>query len=121
MRAHILTPVMLLSGDRRAHVSELCDPESYKPLVMIANLIPSTLAMTFTVSVMLTAKDGLTAGGIIDGLMKLSALPIVGFRGYAEGYSFSKNGKAVWLVTKKRLLETFLNEKAAGKFGAQNS
>lgn len=69
--------------------------------------------MAFTVSVILHTKDGLDASSVMDGIFKLTALPIIGLRGYSEGYSFVKNGKSAWLETKSRLLETFLSDKTA--------
>ena len=64
--------------------------------------------MVFTVSVMLTTKDGMTVSSVIEGLLKLSALPIIGFRGMLDGYKFAKEEKSAWLETKARLLESFL-------------
>ena len=58
----------------------------------------------------MSTKDGTTLDSIIDGLFKLTALPIVGLRGYSEGYSYVKNSKTVWIETKARLLEAFLAE-----------
>jgi hypothetical protein len=110
MRAVALTPQTLLSVNRSGLESELCDPERKKLLHLVLQLIPSTLCMAFTVSVILSTKDGTTLDSVIDGLFKLTALPIVGLRGYSEGYSYVKNSKTVWVETKARLLEAFLNE-----------
>ena len=110
MRAVALTPQTLLSVNRSGLESELCDPERKKLGHLVLQLIPSTLCMAFTVSIMLSTKDGTTLDSVIDGLFKLTALPIVGLRGYSEGYSYVKNSKTVWVETKARLLEAFLNE-----------
>ncbi len=110
MSAVTLSPNILLSVSREGRRSELIDPERHKLLHLAMKLIPSTLCMAFTVSVMLNAKDGMTLDGVIDGLFKLTTLPIVGLRGYSEGYSYIKNSKTVWLETKARLIETFLLE-----------
>jgi hypothetical protein len=56
---------------------------------------------------MLTAKDGLTATAVIEGILKLSTLPVVGFRGYAAGYSYIRRSYIPWIETKSRLLEAY--------------
>ena len=110
MRAVSLTPQILLSASRQSAESELCDPERKKLLYLFLKLIPSTICMAFTVSMIMSTKDGTTLDSIIDGLFKLTALPIVGLRGYSEGYSYVKNSKTVWIETKARLLEAFMAE-----------
>ncbi len=110
MSAVKLTPQLLLSGAAVSAKSELENPEKKKILSSFLNLLPSTLCMIFTVSVILTAKGDLTPSVIVEGLIKLSALPIIGFRGYTAGYSFVKNKKVLWVQTKTRLLETFIRE-----------
>ena len=75
---------------------------------MLLNLIPTTLCMVITISVMLSLKESLGPAEIFEGLMKLSALPIIGIRGYVCGYSYAKDVRARWLETKSRLLEGFL-------------
>ena len=55
--------------------SELASPERKKLATSLRILLPSTACMIFTISVMLTAKDELSASVIIDGILKLSALP----------------------------------------------
>ena len=107
MKAVKLTPTVLLSRSHGAIKSELCDPTRKKISAGLASLIPSTLCMIFTVSVILTTKDGLTASTVIAGILKLTALPIVGFKGAMDGYRFAKDDKSLWLETKARLLETF--------------
>jgi hypothetical protein len=69
--------------------------------------------MVFTLSVILTAKDDLTLSTVIDGLVKLSALPIVGFKGMLDGFRFAKEDKSGWLETKARLLESFVEQSQA--------
>ena len=111
MRAVKLTPTILLSRSHSASKSELCDPGYKKILASLTSLIPSTVCMIFTVSVILTAKDGLTPTAIIEGIVKLSALPIVGFKGMLDGYKFAKEDKSAWLETKSRLLQSYLSSK----------
>ena len=110
MRAVHLTPALLLSGAGNSISSELENPERKKLLFSFINLLPSTLCMIMTVSVILTVRGDLSLSVILDGLLKLSALPIIGFRGYCAGYSFVKDKRSVWLETKARLLESFVKE-----------
>lgn len=114
MKAVPLTPKTLLCAERRSSKSELYNPERLKLLTMFVKLIPSAICTTVTVSVMLTAKDGLTAATVIEGILKLSTLPIVGFKGYASGYSFVRNSLTPWTETKTRLLDAFFKEKSDG-------
>lgn len=111
MRAVRLTPAVLLSRSHGMGKSELTDPSYKKISGALISLIPSTVCMIFTVSVMLSAKDGQTVYTVLNGLLKLSALPIVGFKGTMDGYRFVKEDKSGWLETKARLLESFLSAK----------
>ncbi len=113
MKAVKLTPALLLSGASLSTSSELEDPEKRWLLRSLLSLLPSTLCMIFTVSVMLTLKGDLTPSVIVDGLIKLSALPVIGFRGYSAGYSFVKEKKSAWLETKARLLSAFAEAEKA--------
>lgn len=108
IRAVNLTPHTLLSSSHGIGKSELEGPGKAKLLSSLISLIPSTVCMIFTVSVMLTTKDGMTVSSVIEGLLKLSALPVIGFRGMLDGYKFAKEEKSAWLETKARLLESFL-------------
>ncbi|MBO5879045.1 MAG: hypothetical protein J6Q68_00630 [Clostridia bacterium] len=110
MRAVSLTPRQVLTKERTATKSELQNPEKRRLFRLIMRLIPTTVGMTVTVSVMLTAKEGLDAGTVIEGILKLSTLPVVGFRGYSNGYSFVKKSCIPWLETKRRILEAFNKE-----------
>ena len=107
MRAIALTPATLLSGEHRSSGSELENPEKKKLLTSLSVLIPSTACMIFTISVILTAKGDMTASVIIDGILKLSALPIIGLRAYSAGYSYAKEEKSLWLEARARLLSSF--------------
>ncbi|MBE6532186.1 MAG: hypothetical protein E7676_01600 [Ruminococcaceae bacterium] len=111
MRAISLTPATLLSGERGGGGSELESPEKKKLLTSLRILIPSTACMIFTISVILTAKGDMTASVIIDGILKLSALPIIGLRAYSAGYSYAKEEKSLWLEARARLLSSFANQK----------
>ncbi len=103
-----LSPKMLLTQERSSSKSELSNPDRAKIPHMILKLIPTTLCMTLTVSVMLSAKENLDAAAVIDGIFKLSSLPIIGFRGYASGYGYTKRTLPSWLDTKSRLLDAFI-------------
>lgn len=105
-----LAPQTLLTHERSASRSELQNPERGKLIGMIVRLIPTTLCTFFTASVILTTKTDLTVSTVIEGILKLSTLPVIGFKGYQIGYYFAKGEKAVWIETKARLLEAFLEE-----------
>lgn len=102
-----LTPGALLSCGWKSRGAEIWDPSQTKFLRLIIRLIPSTLCMTLTVSVVLSAKPDLDAATVIDSILKLSALPVIGFRGYARGYNYSRCDVAEWLRAKARLLSAF--------------
>lgn len=110
LRAIELTPKMLLSTHSARSKSELENPQKSKHIGMILKLIPTTVCMTVTVSVALTAKDNLSATTVIDGIFKLASLPIIGLRGYASGYFYARYTYPLWLDTKSRLLDAFLKE-----------
>jgi len=100
----------LLSAERR-HESELRDPKTYRLLSMVIRLIPSTVCMLFTVSVMISTRDNMTVAGIIEALLKLSTLPIIGLKGYAAGYQYATENEQDWLEIKTRLLGSFISSK----------
>lgn len=108
IRAAQISPGDLISGGKPRNRGELENPEPRARLKMLLNLIPTTLCMVITISVMLSLKESLGPAEIFEGLMKLSALPIIGIRGYVCGYSYAKDVRARWLETKSRLLEGFL-------------
>ncbi len=111
MQPVVLTPKALLSRERTYGRSELEDPDKRKIPLLLLRLIPSTVCMTVTVSVMLSAKEGLSLNDILNGIIKLSALPIIGFKGYSAGYSFAKHNISLYLETKANILEEFINTK----------
>ena len=112
MRAVNLTPQSLLCGSHYSTKSELSNPIYKKIGGALLSLIPSTVCMVFTVSVILTAKEGQNIYTVLNGILKLSALPIVGFKGALDGYSFSKEYKSGWLEAKARIIEAFLEQEA---------
>ena len=119
LRAIPLSPKTLLSTQNTRSKSELENPEKSKHLHMLMKLIPTTLCMTVTVSVVLTAKDNMTLTTVLDGIFKLASLPIIGLRGYASGYFYARYTLPLWLDTKSRLLDAFIKESEVG-FEAKN-
>ena len=111
LRAIKLSPAVLLSRSHGITKGELTNPRGKKIQGALISLIPSTVCMIFTVSIILTAKEGMTWQTVMDGMLKLSALPIVGFKGLIDGYGFAKEDKAGWLEAKARLIESFLEAK----------
>lgn len=97
----------LLSGNKRQE-SELKNPESSRLFHMILKLIPSTVCTIFTISVMISVKDNMTAAGVIEALLKLSTLPVIGLKGYSGGYEYVTSSEIGWMETKARLLDAFL-------------
>lgn len=111
MRSISLTPSMLMSSSHLHKSNELVNPRKKKILGALGSLLPSTVCMIFTLSVMLTTKEGMTPSTVIDGIVKLSALPVVGFKGMIDGFRFSREDKSVYLESKARLIESFLLSK----------
>lgn len=101
-----LTPEMLIYHGGGGAI-RIYDPKRGKTLMLILKILPSTVCMLFTASVVLSAKE-LDMVTVIEGIMKLSTLPIVGFRGYLNGYNYKKDNEAEWMKTKIRLIEGFL-------------
>ena len=87
---------------------ELTNPERGRVLSMIIKLIPSTVCTLFTISVMISVKDNLTAAGVIEALLKLSTLPVIGLKGYSGGYEYVTGSEIAWINTKCRLLDAFV-------------
>ena len=109
MKPVFITPKVLLSRERACRRSELENPETRKLLSLLLRLIPSAVCTLITVSVILTAKDGLTVTDVLNGVLKLSALPVAAFRGYSQGYTYAKHSLSLWLDTKSGILEGYLN------------
>ena len=102
-----LTPQLLLSRKRWHKRSELSNPEKSKVPMLLLKILPSTICMILTVSVMLNVKEDMTASDVINGILKLSALPVIGFKGYSAGYGYTKNSLSLWIETKANILEKF--------------
>ena len=109
MRPIDINPRLILSKERSEGRSELFNPGKNKIIRLIIKMIPSSICMLFTVSLILGAKDGMTREFIIESILKLSALPIIGLKGYAEGYRYAKCDLPLWLDTKTRLITAFID------------
>lgn len=105
-----LTAAALMSRDGRCSGGELKNPENGKILSLFLRMLPSTVCMIFTVSVMISTRDGMSAGAVIECILKLSTLPIIGLRGYSTGYEYATVTDCAWLETKTELLDAFLSE-----------
>ncbi len=112
MRPNVLSVRELLSADRLRGRAELKNPEGGKLLGMILRLIPSTVCMILTVSVMISVKDGMTFSDVAEGLLKLSALPIIGLKGYTAGYEYATVAEKEWLDGKASLLGAYISHRA---------
>lgn len=110
LRAVELSPKTLLSREHTKSKSELSNPEIFKLLRLALKLIPTTLCMLLTISIIPSVKEDMTASAVIEGILKLSSLPIIGFRGYSAGYFYARRSKCLWIETKTRLLEAFIKE-----------
>lgn len=93
--------------------SEPRRPGIGKIINMIIRLIPSTVCTFFTVSVIISAKDGLTFSSIVESILKLSTLPIIGLKGYSLGYEYVLGAEISWIEMKTELLDAFIKRKSA--------
>jgi hypothetical protein len=112
LKAVPLSPKTLLAKEHTGRKSELSNPEIFKLLKLAVKLIPTTLCMLVTVSIIPSLKEDLGFAAIVEGLLKLSSLPIIAFRGYSAGYFYVRRSKVAWLETKIRLLGAFLKRQA---------
>lgn len=108
MKAFSITPRDLLARQRSERRGELNNPSSGKFLRMMLRMIPTTVGTVFTVSLMISFKDGMTWQTVAESLIRLSALPIVALRAYAHGYSFASDELSSWIETKSRIIEAYL-------------
>ena len=110
LKAIPLSPKTLLSREHTEAKSELSNPEAFKIARLVLKLVPTTLCMLLTVSIIPSAKENMTASAVIEGILKLSSLPIIGLRGFIAGYRHVKERKVSWLETKTRLISAFVGE-----------
>ena len=103
-----ITPELLLTPEEKGHQS-VTDPKRGKYLALTLKILPSTLCMLLTASVVLTFKE-MSVESVIEGILKLSTLPVVSLRGYAGGYNYKRYKEAPFIESKIRLLEGFLSK-----------
>lgn len=82
-----------------------------KIINMTIRLIPSTVCTFFTVSVIISAKDGLTFSSVVESILKLSTLPIIGLKGYSLGYEYVLGTEISWIEMKTELLDAFIKRR----------
>ena len=111
MKPRRLTPAMLLS--REGGDGELIAPTGKRALALVIRLFPTTVCTFFTGAIVLGLKDNLTAQSIIEGIVKLSALPVIAVKGYSAGFAYARGELSAWLNTKAKLLLGFLGKRAA--------
>lgn len=106
-----LTAQMLLEDEKLGATKAIGSPEGAKIIKLILGLVPTTVCMLLTVSLMITAKADMTLFDIIGAFIKLMTLPIVALRGYAEGLSYTTGPLLSWIKTKTELLSAFIEER----------
>ena len=106
-----ITPRILLSMRSSMKSEEISNPETKKFLSLAIRLIPTTLCMLLTVSVILTTKDNMTLSDVLEGIIKLSTLPVVALKGYCAGYNYVTESLVYWTQTKTKLLRAFLDSR----------
>ena len=105
------TDLLLSKGTKPG--SELRRPGTSKIINMVIRLIPSTVCTFFTVSVIISAKDGLTFSSVVESILKLSTLPIIGLKGYSLGYEYVLGPEISWIEMKTELLDAFIKRRDA--------
>lgn len=113
-RARPLTPSILLNRGGVSNKSELSSPNKARLRSFVSELLPSTVCVIFTASIVLSLKGGLDTSTVIEGIVKLSALPIIGSKGFVTGYCYSKCEGAGWLETRATLLESYIESRSRG-------
>lgn len=100
--------VDLLNEPSKLGVSYHLTQKRGRLLTTASHLIPSTIATVFTVSIILTIKKEMTSAKIIEGLIRLSTLPISALKGYLSGYRYKESTEYLALVSRAEILEGFL-------------
>lgn len=105
-----LNAFMLLGRSSSDTDSPLHSPEKKRKNRLFLRLAPSLICTCFGIGIAIGVRDSLTPSAILEGIFKLSALLIVGLRGYMQGYLFVGESEIPFLRAKARLLERFLFE-----------
>lgn len=100
-----------LISQERTGKGELRNPDSSRIFRMLISLIPSTVCMLFTISVMISLKQNMSAASVIEAILKISTLPVIGLKGYSGGYEYATRDEKEWIEAKASLLESFLKAK----------
>ena len=66
--------------------------------------------MSCGIGIAFGVHDSLSTSAILEGIFKLSALLIIGLRGYTQGYLFTSETEIPFIRAKARLLSLFLCE-----------
>ncbi len=110
-----INALMLLGSTLKEGDSPLCNTEKRRRSRLLLRLMPSLLWMIFGIGIAIGAHDSLTTSAILEGIFKLSALLIIGLRGYTQGYLFISEAEIPFLRAKMQLLERFLAEQSSQK------
>ena len=108
-----LSAADLLSKGGSRYASELKNPETHKFAILFLRIIPSSVCMVFTISLMISTRENQTFASVIESLIKLCTLPIIGLKGYNAGYQYATEAEAGWLDTKSNLLDCYLERRDA--------
>lgn len=100
-----------LISQERTGKGELRNPDSSRIFRMLISLIPSTVCMLFTISVMISLKQNMSAASVIEAILKISTLPVIDLKGYSGGYEYATRDEKEWIEAKASLLESFLKAK----------
>jgi len=106
-----LSAADLLSKGGRRYESELKNPETRKLFNLFLRVIPSTVCMIFTISLMISTRENQSFASVIESLVKLCTLPIIGLKGYNAGYRYATEAELGWLDTKSNLLDCYIKRR----------
>ncbi len=101
---------MLLGKGTESDCAPLWQPARQRRLRLLKKLVPSLFCTAFGIGIAISVRDSLTASAVIEGLFKLSALLIIGLRGYTQGYLLVSEAEIPFIRAKTRLLAQFLCE-----------
>ena len=108
-----LNAFMLLGKAESGADSPLRNPQRRRKHRLFLRLAPSLLCTCFGIGIAIGARETMTASAILEGVFKLTALLIVGLRGYVQGYLFIGESEIPFIRAKARLLERFLSKENA--------
>ena len=105
-----ITPNELLyfEGDTKAEISSA--PSHRGRMSGLVRILPSVLCTLLTVGVMIDLKDGFSLRMVLEGILKLSALLSMGFRGYLFGVHYISEVLTPYHKVREKLLDAFLRQ-----------